>query len=290
MGFNSCIKCYQGGKLLVCNEDACPTIIHEKCLGCPARSDHMGRFCCPYCLCRKANAALNQASQDALMLKKALSSFIDAKMIDSNDRIQDNPTETETEAFKSVGENNCDKTAKPNENNSIPDILLGATGGGDETSNKLSNQHEHVSRKRAKCDSPCELPSSDVDRSGRSSPVIPKSPRKTDKAISPSKPLPSNIHCPGNSSAAMRKSPRKAPVKVSQKISFPTGRRRRLLWTEEEEEMLKKGVAEYASEDDKSMPWRQILEFGRDTFHRSRMPGDLKDKWRNMLAKEKLAK
>lgn len=64
-------------------------------------------------------------------------------------------------------------------------------------------------------------------------------------------------------------------------VNFPEGRRKRLHWTVEEEEMLKEGVNEF-SLTTKNIPWRKILEYGRHVFHETRSPMDLKDKWRNM--------
>ncbi|KFK33101.1 hypothetical protein AALP_AA6G331300 [Arabis alpina] len=76
---------------------------------------------------------------------------------------------------------------------------------------------------------------------------------------------------------------------VAREISFfNKDQRRRLLWTPEEEEMLKVGVERFAAEANKNMPWRKILEMGENVFHETRTPADLKDKWRNMLRLGKL--
>ncbi|XP_056851030.1 uncharacterized protein LOC108825563 [Raphanus sativus] len=63
---------------------------------------------------------------------------------------------------------------------------------------------------------------------------------------------------------------------------FKMEHKRRLLWTPEEEYMLKVGVEKFAAEAKKNMPWRKILEMGQKVFHETRTPTDLKDKWRNM--------
>ncbi|KAI3750241.1 hypothetical protein L2E82_20874 [Cichorium intybus] len=59
-------------------------------------------------------------------------------------------------------------------------------------------------------------------------------------------------------------------------------RRKKLQWTKSEVEILKEGVERYSNDDNKGIPWRDILEFGRDVFHKSRTTIDLKDKWRNI--------
>ncbi|XP_006287565.2 uncharacterized protein LOC17882878 [Capsella rubella] len=75
-----------------------------------------------------------------------------------------------------------------------------------------------------------------------------------------------------------------AKSKTVRDISFfNKDQRRRLLWTFEEEEMLKVGVEKFAAEANKNMPWRKILEMGEKVFHETRTPSDLKDKWRNMV-------
>ncbi|EOA16203.1 hypothetical protein CARUB_v10004342mg [Capsella rubella] len=57
-------------------------------------------------------------------------------------------------------------------------------------------------------------------------------------------------------------------------------KRKRLFWTQAEEEMLRVGVQKFLV--GRNIPWRKILEFGRDVFHDGRAPSDLKDKWKMM--------
>ncbi|KAK8484487.1 hypothetical protein V6N13_021536 [Hibiscus sabdariffa] len=64
------------------------------------------------------------------------------------------------------------------------------------------------------------------------------------------------------------------------------GKRKRLNWTAEEEEMLRELVPSFASKINKNIPWRKILEQGRPVFHSTRMPADLKDKWKKIMPKE----
>ncbi|XWS31122.1 hypothetical protein CRYUN_Cryun23aG0050600 [Craigia yunnanensis] len=65
-----------------------------------------------------------------------------------------------------------------------------------------------------------------------------------------------------------------------------TEKRRRLHWTAEEEDMLKEGVRRFSTKVNKNIPWRKILEYGHNVFHVTRTPVDLKDKWKNIMAKE----
>ncbi|XP_073134463.1 uncharacterized protein [Henckelia pumila] len=66
---------------------------------------------------------------------------------------------------------------------------------------------------------------------------------------------------------------------------FVGGKRKKLMWKKDEEEMLKEGVQKFALTTKQNLPWRKILEFGRHVFDESRTPADLKDKWRNLLAR-----
>ncbi|XP_028778438.1 uncharacterized protein LOC114737016 isoform X2 [Neltuma alba] len=85
-----------------------------------------------------------------------------------------------------------------------------------------------------------------------------------------------------------------------QKLASETGKRKRLKWTVEEENMLRlhkaflpsftastlvltlqEGVLKFSMEQ-QSIPWKKILEFGCHVFHSKRNTSDLKDKWKHM--------
>jgi hypothetical protein len=50
--------------------------------------------------------------------------------------------------------------------------------------------------------------------------------------------------------------------------------------------MLQEGVHRFSASAKKNLPWRRILDFGCHVFHATRTPIDLKDKWKNMMAKD----
>ncbi|KAL8096715.1 uncharacterized protein LOC141692909 [Apium graveolens] len=58
-------------------------------------------------------------------------------------------------------------------------------------------------------------------------------------------------------------------------------KRKKIPWSIPEEEALTAGVKRFASNHDKQVPWKMILEFGGAVFV-NRTAVDLKDKWRNM--------
>ncbi|KAK4342196.1 hypothetical protein RND71_038012 [Anisodus tanguticus] len=68
-------------------------------------------------------------------------------------------------------------------------------------------------------------------------------------------------------------------------VILPNGKRRRVLWRREEEEMIEEGVQKFSSTVNKNIPWRKILEFGRRVFDHTRTPTDLKDKWKQICSK-----
>ncbi|XP_044977890.1 uncharacterized protein LOC123445039 [Hordeum vulgare subsp. vulgare] len=65
----------------------------------------------------------------------------------------------------------------------------------------------------------------------------------------------------------------------------PAGRRSKLCWTEEEEQALRDAMLKFTPKDGGPIPWVQILESGRGTFHKKRLASDLRVKWRNMTKK-----
>ncbi|KAG4960063.1 hypothetical protein JHK87_036696 [Glycine soja] len=69
------------------------------------------------------------------------------------------------------------------------------------------------------------------------------------------------------------------------KQSSLAAKRKRLLWTAEEEKVLKEGVSKFSTEN-QNIPWRKILEFGCRVFDETRTPVDLKDKWKNIISKK----
>lgn len=81
------------------------------------------------------------------------------------------------------------------------------------------------------------------------------------------------------------KQPRESPKQFT-KMPFPSAKRKRLYWRAEEEDMLKEGVHRFSTSAKKNLPWRKILEFGHHIFDATRTPIDLKDKWKNMIAKD----
>ncbi|MFS7953764.1 putative chromatin regulator PHD family [Helianthus anomalus] len=83
-----------------------------------------------------------------------------------------------------------------------------------------------------------------------------------------------------STSSHSKRARKQEPHYTSTTVTLP--RRRNLFWEKAEEEMLKDGMLRFSCEDNKRIPWKKILDFGRQVFDKTRTTIDLKDKWRNI--------
>ena len=74
---NICMRCYEGGEILVCSEIGCPVVVHAKCIGCEPRFDDMGKYYCPYCWLKRTLVEVQVLRNKALTAKKDLADFLD---------------------------------------------------------------------------------------------------------------------------------------------------------------------------------------------------------------------
>ncbi|XWS20886.1 hypothetical protein CRYUN_Cryun30bG0007500 [Craigia yunnanensis] len=77
-----------------------------------------------------------------------------------------------------------------------------------------------------------------------------------------------------------------AKLKSSSLPPAPLLSRKRIKWTNEEEDMLRKGVEKFAK-GGKNIPWKKILKLGTGVFLESRTTAVLRDKWKNISKKSK---
>lgn len=73
---NFCVKCNEGGQLLVCNTSHCPLVAHEICLGSSPRFDNNGNFYCPFCAYSLAISEYLEAKKKASLARKELTKFV----------------------------------------------------------------------------------------------------------------------------------------------------------------------------------------------------------------------
>ncbi|XP_020243227.1 uncharacterized protein LOC109821450 isoform X1 [Asparagus officinalis] len=73
----SCLKCDEGGSLLVCSGSDCLLGIHDKCIDSSVDFDEKGDFYCPLCSYKKAVHAYHKAEQKYSHALRVLASYID---------------------------------------------------------------------------------------------------------------------------------------------------------------------------------------------------------------------
>ncbi|CAK9165073.1 unnamed protein product [Ilex paraguariensis] len=73
---NLCMKCNEGDCLLACSSDACPLVVHEKCLGSAASFDGSGKFYCPFCAYSRAISGYLEVKKKASLARKDMAAFI----------------------------------------------------------------------------------------------------------------------------------------------------------------------------------------------------------------------
>ncbi|KAF5746200.1 hypothetical protein HS088_TW06G00367 [Tripterygium wilfordii] len=80
----TCIKCDEVGQMLVCSVSDCPVAVHEKCLPFKPRLDDVGNFRCPYCWFKQAVEKKQELRKEVMLAKKALSDFINFKVVEDD--------------------------------------------------------------------------------------------------------------------------------------------------------------------------------------------------------------
>ncbi|XP_075108582.1 uncharacterized protein LOC107792307 isoform X4 [Nicotiana tabacum] len=73
---NLCVKCNEGGQLLVCSSGSCPLVVHHSCLGSVPSFDNEGNFYCPFCAYSQAISEYLEGKKMASLARKDLASFL----------------------------------------------------------------------------------------------------------------------------------------------------------------------------------------------------------------------
>ncbi|XP_038888454.1 uncharacterized protein LOC120078293 [Benincasa hispida] len=447
---DTCTRCDQSGDLLVCTEIGCPIALHKICMSCEPSFDEDGRFYCPYCSYKRALVRVNELRRKTMVAKRALSDFIDTRMVgggkspqieetgkkkandvstcgvdvelpnhgshlgnessrDQDLQVEQNQgnegedharTEGDIQPTSMVGVNSenhdgpivfnvsssshstpvlqpCEdsmneethevdtsgthqvesledkedgetmdkenlrstddiqddgiakdqgqletpsahhdeeETARepqdkddggeqtqPDNERMLEDIVL-ASGNNDlksetivkkrrfktKANRRKDQQNVNYPRKSLRLQTPdgMKSPHLQTPDPGKKSPHIQTpEPRKMSPRIQT--PRPQIDHATKTEKVPVSRSLKPQPASQNQfkNLDFHGGKRKRMLWSVEEEEMLKEGVQKFSSTANKNLPWRKILEFGRHIFDSTRTPVDLKDKWRNLQAK-----
>ncbi|KAK6146460.1 hypothetical protein DH2020_020329 [Rehmannia glutinosa] len=123
-----------------------------------------------------------------------------------------------------------------------------------------------------------KLPLLPSDKNKQTSPTLntPRRLRRPSSTLTTDKVLNKNVKA-----SIKLKQPQQSSVKLATN-AYGSGKCKRRLWIEIEEEALKAGVQKFSKKPIKNIPWRKILGLGQHVFDRTHTPSDLKDKWRNM--------
>ncbi|MFS7934259.1 putative transcription factor MYB-HB-like family [Helianthus anomalus] len=242
-----CMKCNESGELLLCSSASCPLRFHESCLGPAVTLEENGEFFCPFCAYSRAISKYQEAKRNASLARKNLQAF-------SSFTVKPKPNKSST---KQSG-------LAENENRQMDDNNV----------NCMSNEKDSAQRDPiipdvndedgASLEQTTELPQNPIPE-----PTTPKQKRKEKESQRSTE-----------SSLATRLRKRKA--EHAPPLPVLLVRRKKLPWTKSEEETLKEGVERYSSGNNAKIPWKEILDFGHNVFHKGRTAIDLKDKWRNM--------
>ncbi|XP_006349553.1 uncharacterized protein [Solanum tuberosum] len=73
---NLCVKCNEGGQLLICSSNTCPLVVHQSCLGSVPSFDNGGNFYCPFCAYSRAISEYLEGKKMSLLARKDLASFV----------------------------------------------------------------------------------------------------------------------------------------------------------------------------------------------------------------------
>ncbi|CAN4094728.1 unnamed protein product [Withania somnifera] len=74
--FNLCVKCNEGGQLLICSSNSCSLVVHQSCLGSVPSFHNGGNFYCPFCAYSRAISEYLEVRKLSSLARKDLASFI----------------------------------------------------------------------------------------------------------------------------------------------------------------------------------------------------------------------
>ncbi|XP_007028829.2 PREDICTED: uncharacterized protein LOC18599003 isoform X1 [Theobroma cacao] len=321
-----CVKCNKNGQVLVCSSSGCPLVVHESCLGSPARFDDKGNFYCPFCVCSVSITKYLEAKDKTSLARKELDAFLEhcsKKLTEQQWKLQSHLRlnvdedlvgiqmnghlgESKHKFISQKREVKCGPSASCLDDKlCVEEKFVGGAvrvqGEKNEEQEKLVHgqqsmrEHEHQQDQlpdNRKCsdDNPAgentkTIPENQVEVGGKNvkeavQPQITNPPQKPVCAFNgdgEESPTAANDKFIVSSySIRLRKRETKCTFPP-----IPQLRRKKLPWTKNEEEMLRREVEKYASHGG-TVPWKKILDMGTSVFLSGRTTVDLKDKWRNM--------
>ncbi|XAR61349.1 hypothetical protein NMG60_11035028, partial [Bertholletia excelsa] len=294
-----CMKCNKSGQLLVCSANACPLVVHQGCLGSKPSFDGSGNFYCPFCAYSRAITEYLEVKKKAFSARKNLTAFIGSE----NSQLKHGSLNSETQVHNN--KDFCNETTGPQSrenvkhkevepstscvNGSLPPLAEDKTVN-DETCSALGEMRGE--KMGLECQS-TSCTCGDNNLSCRDT-WIPHVTNRQAEDLTWKEDLLHPISDPSKVAVSRRnigaqeifeKENDKATSNYSMRFRKQEKqylRRKKLPWTAAEVEKLKKGVSRFSNVNDKTFPWKKILEFGSDVFQKGRTMVDLKDQWRNI--------
>ncbi|XAR61352.1 hypothetical protein NMG60_11035033 [Bertholletia excelsa] len=313
-----CMKCNKSGQLLVCSANACPLVVHQGCLGSEPSFDGCGNFYCPFCACSRAITEYLEVKKKAFSARKNLTAFIGSENnqlkhgnVNSETQVHNNEDYCNETTRPQSRENVKHKEVEPStsrvngnlppqaEDKTVNDETCSALG--EMKGEKMGLECQSTSSLRGqKIRSQAGCTCGDNNLSCRDA-EIPHTTNRQAEDITWKEDLLHPISDPSEVAVSRRnigaqesseKENDKATSNYSMRFrkqekqyTYPAihqFRRKKLRWTAAEVEKLKEGVSRFSNVNDKTFPWKKILEFGSDVFQKGRTMVDLKDKWRNI--------
>ncbi|KAK7316551.1 hypothetical protein RJT34_00103 [Clitoria ternatea] len=282
-----CIICNNRGeeRVLVCTQSGCPVTVHASCIGSePSFDDASGNFYCPYCYYKRTVDTCQKLRQNAMIAKKALSRFLDKNEPPPNARaaspvqgsanpVQDTPG-TEGLQKEEEEERLIEETESEEDQDEVEVSETGSSWNETDDSESVAVfMRKRMDKKKKK---------KEEERQSKRYPVQVWVIHQIICSVVVMK-MVGNCGC-RLEFETMHIAATATTTEIMKRPSV-NSKRKRLLWTDEEEKALKAGVLMF-SKGNKNIPWRKILEFGVRVFDKTRVPADLKDKWKNIISKE----
>ncbi|PPR83781.1 hypothetical protein GOBAR_AA36930 [Gossypium barbadense] len=310
----------RSGQVLVCSENGCSIAIHKMCINIEPEFDDTGKFYCPYCWYKREVATTEELRKRAMLAKRELLNN------DANETILYNQEQNMCVESVGKGKSDDENISKAHgfDNNVVDGHLLQEedkenTSDSENDGGVLEDNQGKSGKKEPMFpnavgnamaliteDATAKVPAiesfefllPDLDTG---TPVVRQMrvkhtaqrarPRKVDSpkksSFQPSiSAMDENTNQQGKATAAKNSVQCQELTKRIRTPILGNVKRRRLPWTVEEEDILKEGVHRFSLTMNKNIPWRKILEFGHNVFGTNRLPVDLKDKWKKIMAKE----
>ncbi|RLN09095.1 uncharacterized protein C2845_PM11G04940 [Panicum miliaceum] len=243
-----CIKCGKDGQLLQCS--SCLLSAHDSCFGSSVTFEDSGQFYCP-----------NNSNQPHNSEKDY--------HVENTEAREDTGNGHSSHERRNSSQNRCTPAANPEVEADKEDVPTNSHQS--EDSDEIEASSSNDSGKR----------SSPPWRTMKHHKGKPQEREATAASNSRKAFGQQDQHMPSPSGKRKYAYP---PKRYSNPVA-PTGRRSKLCWTEEEEAALRDAMEKFTPRDNGPIPWVHILEHGRNVFHKTRLPCDLRVKWRNMKKK-----